>query len=428
MSLGLRLMMLLSITACAEPLQIVPDSDWRTVPVAQRDTLDQQYQADLAAARAELAAASASLAAFQKAPPTAHAAGIKVDPGDAWARDHERARADALARVDAAVAEVQRSDLAWRRLRVDAASARIDVVVNQREVTRAQAIDRNLPGTDHYDTAPLRGQFSRAQQRWFQLNSSASAARDAFGRAGAALAAAKETYADVMRGGEPRQAAVATAAEDHARLELTGWTMSRNDIHRRRGLRHFLDQAGTAPQLRKIAFQLSPIARPPAPAPAAATPAAPGSATAASGGGGDVHPAPPARPADRAAAPTSPAAMANKPGGPPRSAPAPADHPADRAGDPSPPATALNARRPADPQLPAPRPERGSASPIPPTAVPASSKPVEPPRGTPATAERPPAAVAAPGVQGAPSAPRPAPASAAKPVQRPPAATDAHAR
>lgn len=419
-------MMLLSIAACAEPLQVVPDSDWRTVPVAQRDTLDQQYQADLTAARAELAAASASLAAFQKAPPTAHAASIKVDPGDAWARDHERGRADALARVDAAVAEVQRSDLAWRRLRVDAASARIDVVISQREVTRAQAVDHNLPGADHYDAAPLRGQFSRTQQRWFQLNSSAGAARDAFGRAGAALAAAKEAYADVMRGGEPRRAAVATAAEDHARLELTGWTVSRNDIRRRRGLRHFLDEASTAPQLRKIAFQLSPIARPPVPAPAAAIPSAPGAATAGSGGGSDARPAPPAR----SAAPTPPASIANKPAGsPPHPAPAPGDHPADRAGDP--PATALNTRRPADAALAAPRPERGGASPAPPAMVPGNSKPAEPPRGTPATAERPPAAVAAPGAQGAPSAPsapRPAPASAAKPVQRPPAATDAHAR
>jgi hypothetical protein len=378
------MLLLLWIAGCAEPLQIVPDSDWRTVPTAQRDTLDKQQDADLTAARAELAAASASLAALQRAPaPPRAASTMKFDPNDAWAHDHARARADALARIDAAVAEMQRSDLAWRRLRVDAASARIEVVISQREVTRAQAIDHNLPGTDHYDIAPLRGQFSRIQQHWYAISNQANAAREAFERTSAALTSTKDAYAQLMRGGPAPRPETALIA-DAAHLELPGWAITPSDIrHRRRGLRHLLDEAVATPQLRKVAFQLSPAVRTPSPAP-----------PPASSGAGDARGnAPPAtgRPADRAGNPPSPAVANTRPAATPRGpAPAAVDHPADRAGDPSSPATALssNARR----------------APDAPVATPAVATPNAPLAGKPG-----------------------APTSAAKPVQRSVSETDAHA-
>jgi len=68
MPLGLRLWLLLWIAGCAEQALIVPESDWQTVPTAQRAAIDRQYEADLAAARAELTAATASLAELPKPP------------------------------------------------------------------------------------------------------------------------------------------------------------------------------------------------------------------------------------------------------------------------------------------------------------------------------------------------------------------------
>jgi hypothetical protein len=433
-------MLLLWIAGCAEPLLVVPDSDWHTVPATQRDALDKQQESDLAAARAELAAASASLAAFQRAPaPPRAASTIKADPNDAWARDHERARADALARVDAAVAEVQRTDLAWRRLRVDAANARIKVVISQREVSRAQAIDHNLPGTDHYDIAPLRGQFSRIQQRWYAVSNSANTAREAFERANTSLASAKAAYAQVMRGGPLPPPEAVVAVNDHAaHLELPGWAITRSDIRRRRGLRHFLDDAGTTPQLRKVAFQLSRIVRatpPPAPSP----PTPPSPTPPISDSRGSTPPAP-GGPADRASNPSPSAAAANaRPAATPRGpAAATVDHPADRAGDPSPRA-ALSSSARRGPEAPRSAP---LAVPAPTPAMSASGKPAEPPRGsapakpTPqaAAAEHPPSPqVAAPSapLAGKPGAshpsPPPAPTGAAKPVQRPAPEPDARA-
>src|SRR5215813_11702215 len=69
MPLGLRLWLLLWIAGCAEQALIVPESDWQTVPPAQRTAIDRKYDADLAAARTELTSATASLAELPKAPP-----------------------------------------------------------------------------------------------------------------------------------------------------------------------------------------------------------------------------------------------------------------------------------------------------------------------------------------------------------------------
>jgi len=453
MLLGLRLSLLLLIAGCAEQALVVPDSDWRTVPTAQRDKLDRQYEGDLATARAELAAASANLAAFQRQPVTrgrpAQPPATRPDPDDVYAvvaRDHEKARAEALGRVDAAIAELQRSDLAWRQLRVDAAGARIAVIISQRELTRGQAIDHNLPGTDTYDVAPLRGQFSRAQQQWYAIATKASAARDAFERASTSLASSKEAYAQLMRGG-PMRLPELGADDDHtARLELTGWAVTRSDIRRRRGLRHFLDDAADAkPQLRKVAMQLSRAPRPAAaPAPASAPRGNPPSADARSGAAAPAADHPADRAGDRLSAT---AVSAGKPA--PSPAPAPVaraaappavDHPADRAASPPPAATAANtantAKRPADAARPAPPlvPKDEHARPTTPPVTAVSTRPPDggkgpPPPRTPArpAASTPTAAPAerstSPAVAAPTASPRPAPAAAptgvAKPVERP---------
>lgn len=321
MPFGLRLSLLLLI-GCAEGALVVPDSDWRTVPAPQRDAIDRTHQSELAAAHAELTAATASLAAFQRAPATQRAAPARAaapaDPDEALARlarDLEQSRADALRRVNAAAEDKQRTDLAWRRLRVDEARAQIDMTEARNELTRAQAIDRNMPGNDTYDTAPVRGQFSRVQRRWYAIAREAHAARDAFEHASADLASAKEAYAQLMRSGPIRLPEAGDAGD---RFELPRWSITRSDIRRRRGLRHFIDETNATPQLRKVAIQLSP---PPRVRPAAAPP--PGAA-----------PAPPA------VSPT-----ANSPGGDAiRGNPPMASHPADRAGDPAP---AVSVTRPA---------------------------------------------------------------------------------
>jgi len=346
MSLGLRWSLLpLLIAGCASELLVVPDADWRTVPATQRDTVDRQLAADLAAARAELTAATTSLAATPHIQPTPVAPRPAPAAKPAAAGDDDHARITAVAQVESAKAAWQRADLAWRKLRVDAANARIEVVVCQRELVRAQTIDHDLPGTDHYDVAPLRGQFSQAQQRWYGVASNARQARAVLERASASLSAAKEAYAQLMR--PPGSTQPSIAADDRPPpLQLTGGTVVRSDIHRRRGLRHFLD-AGASPQLRSVAMQLNagrsaqaihlgmtPV---PAAAPTNATPAV----EAPRGAAPTAAPTAVAKPAERPAAPVSPAVnVANnaKPAGvAPQAAPNAVAKPADR---PTPPASA----------------------------------------------------------------------------------------
>ncbi|HEX3479628.1 MAG TPA: hypothetical protein VHT91_31610 [Kofleriaceae bacterium] len=399
MPLGLRLWLLLWIAGCAEQALVVQESDWQTVPAAQRAALDRQYEADLAAARKEVAFATASLAELPKAPAPARAAPRPSAPGpasdDPWQtamHDHERARVDARARVEGAQVEVQRTDAIWRQLRADTATARLDVLVAQREVIRAAAVNRNLPGDDTYDSAPMRGQFSRAQQRWYAASTRARAARDAFEHATADLASAKEAYAQIMRSG-PGGVLTQLPGEDHAaHLELSGWTELSRDFRRRHGLRRFLQQSRPA-QLRKITYQpsralrSSPSALATSPAPAAphSSPGAPPTA--------DRTAAPPTT--DRTAAPPPTTASGKRPAAP--SVPA-AEHPADRAAAATPPAASS---KPAAP--PAPKP---AASPFdsPGPAITAGKPPTGAPPATAASklAASPPATT-----RGKPAAPSP---------------------
>jgi len=274
MSPGLRLWLLpLLIAGCAHQFLVVPDSDWQKVPAPQRAAIDRQHEAEMVSARAELKSATAGLADAQRAPaasavPAGPASAVaKPDPdADPWAvaiYDHDQSRVAAGTRVHDAIVAWQRTRLTWRQRQLDAASARLDMLVSDRELTRARAIDRNLPGTDHYDSAPLQGQFSSAQKRWHVAATAARQARIEFERASTTLSSAKEAYAQLMRNGPVHLAMqLPTETDERPRLELTTWTITRTDIGRRKGLRHLLEAAANAPpQLRKRAFRLRPAPR-----------------------------------------------------------------------------------------------------------------------------------------------------------------------
>jgi len=290
--LGFRLSLLpILFAGCTSGLLVVPDADWQQVPPAQRAAIDRQYAADLAAARAEDTASKASLAELRHAPPppaearplVVAAPDVKDADDPAWAEAvarYDKASAAARTKVDAAHVAAQRADLAWREARVEVAEARLDVLVRDRELRRAHAVDRNLLGTDTYDAAPLRGQMSEAQKRWYAASSKAHHARGAYEHAVAVLSMAKESYAQLMRGGpgqasvEPPPSAPIERVKPH--FELPGWAVTRSDITRRRGLRHYLEQAAASPaQLRWVSLRLSvrklPVATAPRSGPEAST-------------------------------------------------------------------------------------------------------------------------------------------------------------
>ncbi|HET9621870.1 MAG TPA: hypothetical protein VFP84_10905 [Kofleriaceae bacterium] len=191
----------------------MPDSDWATVPAAMRTKVDRSSTADLTSARNEAAAARASLAELQHAPPgagkpAATGAPVFVKPPTtddaAWATEvasHDRARVAALSKIDTLNAAWRHADLVWRQAWVEEANDRVEMVICERELTRAQTIDRTLTEGDDYETAPLRGQFSKAQVRWYKAATAAEAARRELERSAAALSTAKEAYARLMRNG-----------------------------------------------------------------------------------------------------------------------------------------------------------------------------------------------------------------------------------
>ncbi|HSR97896.1 MAG TPA: hypothetical protein VLM79_12640 [Kofleriaceae bacterium] len=319
MSPGHRLWLLpLLIASCAHQQLVVPESDWEKVPAPQRAAIDRKHEADLVSARAELKAATTGLAEVQRPPaPASGTAGAmaKPDPdADPWALaiyDHDQSRASARTRVQDALTAWQRMRLTWRQRQLDAATARVDMVVSDRELTRARAIDHTLPGDEHYDSAPLQGQFSTAQRRWYAAATAARAARVELERASTTLASAKEAYAQLMRNGPVHLAMQLPGdSDDRPRLELTAWTVTRSDIGRRKGLRHLLDAAASGtPQLRKRDFQLRPMPTPRAPANETSRAAAPLVAPAAAP---RTPPAPSAEPA-RPPGATSSLAPAPKP-------------------------------------------------------------------------------------------------------------------
>lgn len=318
---SLSLLLLLAAGCAAEKL-VVEDADWKTVPAPQRAKLDRQSQADLDAARTEAKLAAKSLAETERAAPDAKAAAGK--PGApptgggnaAWATEnaqHDRARGQALTKIDTAMTSKRRAELVWHQRWVEAANDRIDMVLAQRELTRGQAVDRNLLGEDTYETAPLRGQFSKAQVRWYTAAGAADKARDDFERATRALTTAKEAYAELMKNGPGNSMADASteAAAPKDPLQLPSWSVTRFDIRRKNGMRHFIDTTVSTSQMRTPRLHISPqllsakatgtadsaeVAPPPkAPATAAKTAAATPAATAS---------APPTKPAPTAKPPT----------------------------------------------------------------------------------------------------------------------------
>jgi len=273
MSPGLRLWLLpLLIASCAHQQLVVPESDWEKVPAPQRAAIDRKHEADLVSARAELKAATTGLAEAQRPPaPASSGTGAMARPdpdADPWAiaiYDHDQSRASARTRVQDAMTAWQRTRLTWRQRQLDAATARVDMVVSDRELTRARAIDRTLPGDEHYESGPLQGQFSTAQRRWYAAATAARVARVELERASTTLASAKEAYAQLMRNGPVHLAMQLPGDPDERpRLELTAWSITRSDIGRRKGLRRLLEAAASGtPQLRKREFRLRPLPRAP---------------------------------------------------------------------------------------------------------------------------------------------------------------------
>jgi hypothetical protein len=443
MSLGLRFALLpLLIAGCASQALVVPDSDWQTVPAAQRTSIDHQHEADLAAARTELTAASASLAELRRSPPPpAASTAPKPAPtapkpaagGDEWAtalRAHERAKVEAIAQIEANKAAWQRADLTWRQLRVDAAKARIEMIVSERELIRAQAIDHNMVGNDTYNVAPLRGQFSKAQQRWHNVANAAKEAHEVFMRASATLSTNKDAYAQLLRNGPGSTSTQQASAPDEQppQLLLTGWAISRSDIRRRRGLRHFLD-AGEAPQLRGVTMQLtakrevqaiSPGANP------ATAPAGNGKPASEQPRSNAPAPAPDAatKPAERPVSQTSTDAGVAINGKPPTSSAAtkPAERPAPQTNAAA--AGPTSSKPPAGPPPVTPSTTAAAKPPADPSPVTPSTTAAKPPAGPPATSS----AAAGPTSSKPPAGPQPAnPPAAIKPPAGPPSPPSAAA-
>jgi hypothetical protein len=393
---------------CAADRLVVPASDWAGVPAPERTKIDQATTADLAEARAEAKAANASLAELQRtqpAPKGAAAAPVKAEPPPpatddaAWASEvqtHDRQRLAALAKIDADNADVRRADMVWRQRWVEEANDKVEMVECQRELTRAQVIDRNLTGDDTYETAPLRGQFSKAQVRWYKAAQDAGNARSDLARAVGALTMAKEAYAQLMRngpGGSMIASAPASVEAPPPALTLPSWRVAREDIRLRRGLRHFIDESNGSQQIKIPPLHISAALmswKPPAAKPEAeATPVKAPAAQVASAGA-TVSVATPAKVAPAPAAAAKPAVA---------TAPATATKPAVATA----PATAA-------------KPAAATMA----TAVPTATRPTVTPTATAAaTSPAKPTATASPAAQGTPAtavATKASPAPSTKPA------------
>jgi hypothetical protein len=189
--------------ACAPGFTRVSEKQWQTVPPAERDAIDRTTGAELARARAELAAATKALAAAEaaaKAPVAPIAAGAA--PGtvadDEAVGKHEQFKRAAIARVVTAKAAWLQASLAWRKQRLEAATAWLALVTAERELIRASAVDRRSSSLD-FDLANYRGQLGNAQARYYLATTRTDEARIALHHAGTDLAAAKESVAMLVR-------------------------------------------------------------------------------------------------------------------------------------------------------------------------------------------------------------------------------------
>jgi hypothetical protein len=172
---------------CAGPgVQTVSQARWQKVPAAERTQIDQSHAEDLAAAQAEVATAEKELDAARTPQPA------KAHPSDP-------AFAGAFAKVESARAAWQRANVAWREQRLAAARAHVDVIVCDRELARAEAIDYRAGDDDGMDTTPYHAQLGKARDAWFRAQDRAAQARKGLDAAGESLAAAKEQYATLVR-------------------------------------------------------------------------------------------------------------------------------------------------------------------------------------------------------------------------------------
>jgi len=231
--MSLRTLLVLGLTGCAAGFTTVPETEWQTVPARERATIDGAAQTEVARLQAELASATLAVTEARRAlaiRPAAHTIAPAAAPGDDWAdavRAHERDLVTARTQIDAATTAWLSARLAWHQHRVELVTAQLAVARCEHQLVRARAVDHHLLGTDTYDTAPFRGQIADAQTRWYAAETSTGEARVALDRASSNLAASKERYATLVRGGP-------TAPTSNAFAALPPWnpTAARDRGHR----------------------------------------------------------------------------------------------------------------------------------------------------------------------------------------------------
>jgi hypothetical protein len=185
----------------------VPDAEWKTVPTAERDRIDREHAAEVARAQADHRAALAAVAqirAMPKARPVTRVAGPAIAPGDEWAaqmHQYESSKTASIEEIEKATTSWERLRLAYYEQRVELAAAQLAVLHCSHQLTRAKAVDRHRLGFDTYDTAVYRGQVAHTQERWYDAETKATAAREDLTRASVRLASAKDTYARIVRNG-----------------------------------------------------------------------------------------------------------------------------------------------------------------------------------------------------------------------------------
>jgi hypothetical protein len=217
----MRLAFLVVVAAgcAASRVQIVPDSDWRTVSPNERDAIDKANAEETSHAQRDVQLATAALDDARRA--------ATETPARPIGRDHFAT--EQLGRVGLARAEWVRTNLAWREDRLATAFVHLDVVGADREVRRAEVIDQHLRGGDSYDVSAYRGQLARAQERYAAALDRAAKSRAAFVRASADLASQKEAFAQLVRETAPDPSS--------SPLTLSGWSSRLAEGSHRRGLK-----------------------------------------------------------------------------------------------------------------------------------------------------------------------------------------------
>jgi len=208
------------VGCAAASFERVPDGDWQSVPPRERTAMDGANDAELAHAQADIRGATASLAEAQKMLASQRKQVVQPLPStaDQWFKDREPLRQDAAVRADMTREAWLRANVEWRRHRLEAVTARIEVIHAERELARAKAINHHLLGDDTYDTAMYRGQLARTQDPWYRAELRADTSRGELEHLGAKMASAQEAYAQMMR---------MVAPDDNAgRLKLSGWTVA----------------------------------------------------------------------------------------------------------------------------------------------------------------------------------------------------------